>query len=179
MGGLQSLLTPGATFDLASKGNWTAVLGAALSAGSDNNLAAEIANLNVKDAAGWTRLIQHAGKNQPQLLAALANVNSAQAGKEQWIAFVQAAGKGDTRAVQRLMGDSQLAGLLGDAGTGLTAALNALPGKDGGVAIAQLLLDRGADPSTTDKKGESALKRARGTGLNIVADLLQKAADAK
>jgi ankyrin repeat protein len=175
MGNLQTLLAPGATFDLGSKNNWTTVLGAALS-GGDNNLASDIANLNTKDAAVWTRLLQNANKNQPGLLSALSNVSTAQStGKEQWAAFVQSAVKGDTRGVQRLMGDGSLAGLLGDAGTGLSAALNALPGKDGGAGIARLLLDRGANATLADAKGETPLKRAQSAGLSVLAGLLETA----
>jgi ankyrin repeat protein len=180
IGDLKSLLGPGATFDLASRQNWSAVLGAAL-VGNESAVRGDLATLNTKDAGTWTRLLQAAGKQQPELLATLGNVSTSpgvtDATRQQWAAFVRAASGGDTATAQALLADKQLTNLLGAAGQGLTAAADAhLPGRDGGRSIVEALLARGASLSAADARGETPVVRARKAGLSTVTELLEKAA---
>lgn len=183
LGGNLSGLLSGGSFDLGGQSGWSAILGSALMGDNAANGAFGLqsllsGDLTKLDAGGWTNLISATGKNNPAVLDAMSKlgpgVGAAQS--KDWSQFLNLAAQGNTRGVEKLLQGGNVGSLLQQALPGLQAAANSLPGRDGGVGIAQALLAKGANPALADAQGTTALKWAQQRGLSQVADLLQKAA---
>ena len=179
-GDLSTLLSggPGAIFQMADPRHWNAVVGAALLGDEKVALEGLTAGFDAANPDSWVRVLRPAAKGQPRLLRAMENVAEASdpATKQQWEGFLKAAGRGDANAVRQFLNDPRLAPLLGAAGDGIRTAADALPGRDGGVSVANFLLAGGANLGATDEQGRTPAGRARSAGLTEVADLLEKSA---
>jgi hypothetical protein len=184
--GLSSLMTPGGSFGLGNQNAWSGVLGAALMNGSTGkNGAAPV--LGALDglmqtnadpsalASSWRTLLSSASRKQPDLLRAMSNLgdDATPAERAAWNSFLQTAQSGDTTALHALVVDPALAPVLAKATSGLRAAANQIPGRDGGEGIVQALLARGADTTLADKSGLTALQRAQSAKLDVVTRLLE------
>jgi hypothetical protein len=184
--GLPGLMTPGAAFGLGNSGAWSGVLGSALMHGASKNGASPV--LGALDgllqtnatpdvmAASWGTLLSSAGSKEPDILKAMSNLgdDATPAERAAWSAFLETVKSGDEDALQAMVADPALVPVLAKATTGLRAAANQLPGRDGGEGIVQALIARGADTTIADKSGLTALQRARNAKLDVVTRLLDQ-----
>ncbi len=183
-GGLTSMLLPGASFGLGSGGGWTGVLGSALMNGGKAGAAPVLGALDgvlkpggasADVASSWGTLLKSAGSKQPDLFKAMANLgdDATDADRAAWSAFLAAAKTGDDEVMQKMVADPAFAPILGKATTGLRAAADAIPGRDGGAAITSALLAKGADAMKADKNGQTAFARAQSAKLDVVARIIE------
>jgi hypothetical protein len=187
--GLPGLMMPGASFGLSNPGAWSGVLGSALMNGAGKNGAAPV--LGAVDgllqggagnpaalASSWGTLLSSASSKQPDLLKAMRNLGDDATPSERaaWARFLETAESGDEAALQAMVVDPALAPVLARATSGLKAAANQIPGRDGGEGIVQALLAKGADTAVVDKSGLTALQRAQKVKLDVVTRLLEQPA---
>jgi len=186
--GMPGLMVPGAAFGLGSQGAWSGVLGAALVHGGAAGKAGAAPILGALDgvlqkgappaaaASSWNVLLSSAGSTQPDLYRAMSNLgpDATPAERAAWSQFLQAAQSGDEASLQAMLTNPTLAPVLARATTGLEAAANQIPGRDGGAGIVNALVAHGADTTLMDKSGVTALQRAQSLKLDAVIGVLQQ-----
>jgi hypothetical protein len=188
--GMPGLMMPGASFGLSNPSAWSGVLGSALMNSAGKNGAAPV--LGAVDgllqgsgagnpaalASSWGTLLSSASSKQPDLLKAMRNLGDDATPSERaaWSRFLETAESGDEAALQAMVVDPALAPVLARATSGLKAAANQIPGRDGGEGIVQALLAKGADTTVVDKSGLTALQRAQKVKLDVVTRLLDQPA---
>jgi hypothetical protein len=187
---MPGLMMPGASFGLSNPSAWSGVLGSALMNSAGKNGAAPV--LGAVDgllqgsgagnpaalASSWGTLLSSASSKQPDLLKAMRNLGDDATPSERaaWSRFLETAESGDEAALQAMVVDPALAPVLARATSGLKAAANQIPGRDGGEGIVQALLAKGADTTVVDKSGLTALQRAQKVKLDVVTRLLDQPA---
>ncbi len=188
--GISSLMAPGASFGLGNSSAWSGVLGSALmnSSANKNGVSPVLGALDsvlqgsgsnpAALASSWGTLLSSAAAKQPDLLKAMSSLGEDVSPSERaaWSSFLQTAQSGDAAALQNLITDPALAPVLARATSGLRAAANQIPGRDGGEGIVQALLSKGADATLADKSGLTALQRAQKAKLDVVTRLLEQPA---
>lgn len=175
-GGLDQLLgnnltqlLGGQSFSPGSKSNWMAIAGSALLGDKTGDLG--IGRLltgtgELKLGAGdWVGLLSSVKGNNARVLGAMGNLGAGDSAKSAlWNQFLGAASSGNNAGVAALMGNADLAPLLGQAVQGLTLARGELPG-NATRSIIGALTGRGLNLNTPDKGGKTAMQLATERGL--------------
>ena len=157
--------TEAALFDAAYAGNVDLL----------RKLLAEGANVNWRNAGGWTPLMIAAAERHLDAVAVLleAKADPNQRNSYGRTALMFASRYGQLAIVERLLGAGADPNIVPTDATGWTALVSAAT--EGHAAVIRALLAKGADPSIRTRDGLTALDIARAKGHRDAAEVLESA----